>query len=35
VALDATQELDPLARFGQDRLRRVEAVRSACESSLE
>ncbi|MAD78669.1 MAG: hypothetical protein CMJ51_04775 [Planctomycetaceae bacterium] len=33
VALDATQELDPLARFGEAQLRRVEAVRSACESS--
>ena len=33
--LDATQELDPLARFGQDQLRRVEVVRSACGSSPE
>ena len=35
VALDATQELDPLARFGQDQLRRVGVVRSACGSSLK
>ena len=35
VALDATQDLDPLARFGAAQSRRVEAVRSACDATAD
>jgi hypothetical protein len=35
ISLDATQGLDPLAQFGADQDRRMDAVRSACDSSVE
>ena len=35
IRLDATQDLDPLAQFGPEQGRRVDAIRSACGSSVE
>ena len=35
IGLDATQSLDPLSQFGTEQARRVDAVRSACASSVD
>ncbi len=35
IGFDATQSLDPLSRFGTEQALRVDAVRSACVSSVD